>query len=341
MRVLLIGGSGFIGQRVVERLHQRGHEVVIFHRGHTDAIEDEDVERITGNRLEIDQHIAAIEAARADAAIDFLPWNDRDTRRVIDALHGRVERVVHLSSGDVYRAWGNFLTGAYGEPIPLCEEAPLRADLYPYAGVRPGMEDYDKILAERAILAAYFDRGYPGVILRLPMVYGPNDPHHRTWEIVRRILDGRRRLLMGSHEAAWLWHRGYVDDVAFAIVLAAERTSAIGQTYNVGSERTHTMAAWARAIGDALGWQGEIVLAPQGELPPHLQKPYTYQQHIVYDTTKIRRELGYYEPTDPEEALRRTVAWQYVNPPANGAAGKIDYAAEDAALRQLAREAAV
>lgn len=341
MRVLLIGGSGFIGQCVVKRLHQRGHEVVIFHRGHTDTPEDNEVEHITGNRLEIDQHIETIKAARADAAIDFLPWNDTDTQRVIDTLHGHVERAVHLSSGDVYRAWGNFLTGSYGEPIPLCEEAPLRPDLYPYAGARPGMEDYDKILAERAVLSAYLDQGYPGVILRLPMVYGPGDPHHRTWEIVRRIRDGRHHLLMDSQEAAWLWHRGYVDDVAFSIVLAAERTSAIGQIYNVGSVRTHTIAAWARAIGDALDWEGEIVLTSQAKLPPHLQKPYTYQQHIVYDTTKIRRELGYYEPTDPDEALQRTVAWQRDNPPADGANGKADYEAEDAVLREITGEAVV
>jgi len=148
VRILLIGGSGFIGRRVVACLQQRGHHVIIFHRGQTGLLAEVDAERITGNRLEIDRHIESIVRARPDATIDFLPWNDTDTRRVVDALNGRTGRVVHLSSGDVYRAWGNFLHGTYGEPVPLDEQAPLRSDLYPYAGTRPGMEHYDKVLAE-------------------------------------------------------------------------------------------------------------------------------------------------------------------------------------------------
>jgi nucleoside-diphosphate-sugar epimerase len=336
VRVLLIGGSGFIGQRVITRLQQRGHSVIIFHRGHADLPLDPRLEVITGNRLEIDQYVADIEAARPDAAIDFLPWTDTDTRRVISALHGRVERVVHLSSGDVYQAWGNFLTGEFGEPVPLAEDAPLRTRLYPYAGTEPGMETYDKILAERAILKAHYDEGYPGVILRLPMVYGPGDPHHRMWAYVKRMLDNRPAILLSGRQAAWLRQRGYVDDVAFGIVLAAERATSEGQIYNVGNLRTHTLAAWIRAIGDQIGWRGEVRVIPDDRLPGHLASPYNYQQHIIYDTSKIRRELGYYELVDAEEALRLTVGWQRENPPHNGNHGRFDYEAEDAALRGLA-----
>lgn len=339
MRVLLIGGSGFIGQRVIARLKQRGHDVIIFHRGQSSAPPEFDVKLLTGNRLEIDQHVDEIEAAEPDVAIDFLPWTDSDTQRVIRALHGRIEHVVHLSSGDVYRAWGNVLRGEYGEAVPLNEEASLRTDLYPYAGTRPGMETYDKVLAERAVLKAHYEEGYPGTIMRLPMVYGPGDPHNRTWEYVRRMLDKRPFILLGHRQAAWLWQRGYVDDVAFGIVLAAERQSSIGQVYNIGSPRTHTVAAWVRAIGEVLGWDGEVKCLPEASLPDHLATSYNYLQHIMYDTTKIRRELGFYELVEAEDALRATVEWQRDNPPENGSADRLDYAAEDAAVRALAQEA--
>jgi nucleoside-diphosphate-sugar epimerase len=338
VRVLLIGGSGFIGRRVIDRLQQRGHDVIVFHRGQTGKLPDRNAARITGNRLEIDQYVKPIKDARPDAAIDFLPWNDRDTRRVIDTLHGQVERVVHISSGDVYRAWGTFLNGGKAEPVPLAEEAPLRADRYPYAGTRPGMEDYDKILAERAIFKAHFEEGYPGIIVRLPMVYGPDDPQHRTWPIVKRILDGRRTILLSSSQSAWLWQRGYVDDVAFAIVLAAERANSVGQVYNVGSLQTLTIGAWVRNISEVMGWKGDIRLLPRHHIPEHLQTTYNYQQHILFSTTKIRRELGYYELIDAEEALRRTVEWQRDNPPAHFGDTEFDYEAEDAALRALERE---
>lgn len=336
MRVLLIGGSGFIGQRVAARLRQRGHHVIVFHRGETTPLTDTQDQHIMGNRLEIDRHVEEIAAARPDAAIDFLPWNDNDTRRVIEALHGRVEHVVHLSSGDVYRAWGYFLRGACGEPVPLREDAPLREELYPYAGAQPGMETYDKILAEREILTAHFERGYPGCILRLPMVFGPGDRQHRLWDYVKRMMDKRPAILLGACQAAWLWQRGYVDDVALAIVLAAERAACAGQVYNVGSRTTLNVAAWVRRIGDALGWRGEIVTVPDGELPPHLRKPYTYQQHILFDTTKIRRELGYEELTDPDEAIRLAAEWQRDNPPTSYDMARFNYAAEDAVLKEAA-----
>lgn len=338
MRVLLIGGSGFIGQHVIKRLEQRSHEVIIFHRGRSGMLPHPGAERIIGNRLEIDKYIKAIDEARPDAAIDFLPWNDKDTRRVIDALNGRVERVVHLSSGDVYQAWGNFLFGGCGDPVPLAEDAPLRADLFPYAGTRPGMEDYDKVLAERAILDAHYHAGYPGIIIRLPMVYGPGDPHHRMWDAIKRMLDARPAILMSGCQAAWLSHRGHVDDVAFGIVLAAERDTCIGQAYNIGSRQTHTAASWVRAIGDVLGWQGDVLIVPQEAMPAHLQQPYNYQQHILYDTNKIRRELGYYELTEPAEALRLTVEWQRANPPPTTDPARFDYEAEDRAIAALAQE---
>jgi nucleoside-diphosphate-sugar epimerase len=330
---LLIGGSGFIGRSVVARLQQRGHDVIIFHRGQTASLVDVEAERITGNRLEIDKYARDIEQTRPDAVVDFLPWNDIDTGRVIQALNGRVERVVHLSSGDVYRAWGNFLKGVYGEPVPLSEEAALRSDLYPYSGTQPGMEDYDKVLAERAILKAYYEQGYPGSIIRLPMVYGPGDRQNRTWEFVKRMFDRRPALLMSCCRGAWLWHRGYVEDVASGIVLAAERPASVGQVFNIGSRRTLSTAGWARAIGDAMGWSGEIIRVHSRDLPEHLQMPYTFEQHILYDTSKIRRELGYEEMVEFEEGVRRTVEWQLANPPRSTDAARFNYAAEDAAIR--------
>jgi nucleoside-diphosphate-sugar epimerase len=335
VRVLLIGGSGFIGRKVTERLQQRGHHVIIFHRGQTGSLDDTPAERIIGNRLEIDQHRDQIKEYRPEAAIDFLPWSDTDTIRVIKALKGLVERVVHLSSGDVYRAWGNFLKGGFSEPVPLTEESPLREELYPYAGSRPGASDYDKILAERAILSAHLNEGYPGAILRLPMVYGPGDPQNRTWPYVKRMLDGRPNILLEDTQGAWLWQRGYVDNVAFGIALAAERQTAAGQIYNVGSPQTFSLAAWVQAIGAEMDWEGQVRLLERRNLPEHLHTSYNYQQHILYDTEKIRRELGYYEIVPTDVALRSTIDWQRDNLPAQMDESSFDYEAEDAALKGL------
>jgi nucleoside-diphosphate-sugar epimerase len=77
-------------------------------------------------------------------------------------------------------------------------------------------------------------------------------------------------------------------------------------------------------------WEGEFVVLPDDQLPVHLRAPGNTAQHWVTDTSKIRRELGYVERLSREEAIRRTVEWERVNPPAGFTPHQFDYAAEDA-----------
>jgi nucleoside-diphosphate-sugar epimerase len=100
---------------------------------------------------------------------------EEDARLLADAFRGIARRVVVLSSGDVYRAYGLLRGTEEGapEPTPLKEDSPLRSKLYPYRGGASGPfdpEKYEKILAEREI-SRHPD--LPATILRLPVVYGP------------------------------------------------------------------------------------------------------------------------------------------------------------------------
>jgi nucleoside-diphosphate-sugar epimerase len=78
---------------------------------------------------------------------------------------------------------------------------------------------------------------------------------------------------------------------------------------------------------------GGVVALPAVKLPPHLVLPIHFEQHIEYDTWRLRRELGYEEPVSEEEALDRTIAWERANPPASVDPAQFDYPAEDRALR--------
>src|SRR6266849_5193213 len=73
------------------------------------------------------------------------------------------------------------------------------------------MDDYDKIPAERVVMN---DPELPGTVLRLPMAYGPGDPLHRFYPVVKRIADGRRQIIFPKPLAAWHSPRGYVENVA-------------------------------------------------------------------------------------------------------------------------------
>ena len=194
------------------------------------------------------------------------------------------------------------------------------------------MYNYDKILVEQLY------RGDPDIeatILRLPMIYGPRDRQHRTFEYLKRMDDGRRYILLGKEMAEWRWTKGYVEDVARAIALAATDERAAGKVYNVGEPETLTELEWVQAIGRVAGWDGQIALLPVGRVPAFLDAGINTDQPLVTDTTRIREELGYAERVPFERALRQTIDWQRGNPPAQIDEARFDYAAEDELLKEL------
>ena len=176
------------------------------------------------------------------------------------------------------------------------------------------------------------DPELPGTVLRLPMVYGPGDPLHRFYPVVKRVADGRRHIIFPEALAAWHSPRGYVENVAAAIALAATDDRAAQRVFNVCEEPAFGELEWARKIASEMRWEGEFVVLPDNRTPPHLLKPGNAAQHWTASSARIRRELGYNEPVAIDEAIRRTTAWQRENAPAVEFLAQFDYAAEDAAL---------
>lgn len=345
MKVLLIGGSGFIGPYTAAMLLKGGHQVTIFHRGKTRA--PEDAEEIFGNRQSLQDHQIEFRRQKFDVVIDFVLSSGRQALQLMDTFRGITDRVVALSSMDVYRAWGVF----YGfdssglQELPLTEESELRTsrNIYPpevlnrlrAAIYRWIDEEYDKIPVEKAVLS---EPKLPGTVLRLPMIYGPGDPVQRFHPILKRIDDGRRQIIFADDDAAMRTPRGYVEDVAAAIALAATSPQAAGRIYNVCEQEFFGELEWAQEIAAATGWNGEFVVLPHDQTPKHLLWPGNTRQHIVASSERIRKELGYRELVPREEAIRRTIDWERANPPAQPLA-QFDYPAEDEALAALKRTA--
>jgi nucleoside-diphosphate-sugar epimerase len=337
MRVLLIGGNGFIGKFLVDELERAGHEVHIFHRPRTHATPAP--REIFGDRRRLNDSAGKLRALRFDVVVDLILSSGRQAADLMKVFSGATPRVVALSSCDVYRACGVLHGSEPGplEPLPLTESSPLRAGLqtYPPATILTLQkvfgwldDEYDKIPVEREILA---HPDLPATILRLPMVYGPSDPLHRFGALVKRMDDRRPAILFEEKIAAWRSPRGYVGNVAAAIALAATSDRAAGRIYNVGEAESFSELEWALQVAAAAGWDGDFITLPAERTPPHLRLPGNADQHWVVDTTRIRQELGYREPIARAEAIRRSVEWERANPaPVEPAA--FDYAAEDAAI---------
>jgi len=336
MRVLVIGGTNFMGPLVVQTLHAQGHDVTVFHRGKTTTDLPQGVREIFGDRHPLANVASGIQKAEPDIVLDMIPALEQDAWDIMHTFRGIARRVVAISSQDVYRAFGRVNLKESG-PIDLSlitEDSPLRENLYPYRSDPRRAEDdplkwqddYDKILVERIVMS---DPDLPGTILRLPMVYGPGDYQHRMFAYLKRMDDQRPAILLDESEAKWKWTHGYVENVAAAIALAVTDERAAGRIYNVGEPFTFSMATWVDKIGAVAGWQGRIVRVPQGHLPEPLRWGINAEQHIVVDSSRIRRELGYCERVDIDEAIRRTVDWERAHHPAKVDEKDFDYAVED------------
>jgi nucleoside-diphosphate-sugar epimerase len=344
MRILVLGGTRFIGPDVVRRLDATGHRVTIFHRGQTEADLPPGVAHLHGDRQRLAGHADEFRRLAPEVVLDMLPLGEGDAQAVVRAFRGIARRAVAVSSADVYRAYGRLIGTEPGppDPVPLAEDAPLREKLYPYRGETARaaddparrMDDYDKILVERTVLG---NPDLPGTILRLPMVYGPRDGQHRLFPYLKRMDDGRPAIILGEGLARWRAGRGYAEDIAVAIALATVDDRAAGRIYNVGEADALPEADWVRAVGRAAGWTGEVAILPPDRLPAHLQAKGDPAQSLVADTARIRRELGYAEAVSRDEALRRTIAWERAHPPEAVDPSRFDYAAEDAALAAVSR----
>src|SRR5260370_4293790 len=141
MRIMVSGRTGFIAPHIVNRLRECSHDVV-----------DDN-------------------GSVADAVVYVHASTQEDAEAAVRLFRGRTGKLVVLSSGDVYRAYG-VLKGIETrelEPVPITEDSRLRTTLYPYRN-DPKFTDYEKILVERTVMNV---SDLPACILRLPAAYGP------------------------------------------------------------------------------------------------------------------------------------------------------------------------
>lgn len=317
MRVLVVGGTGFIGGPAVRRLVANGHHVAIFHRGKTGLELPGGGERLVGDRTRIADYADRLRGWKPDVVIDFVAFTETDVRSLVAALRGVPERLVVLSSLDVYRAYNRLMRVEQGPPEgnPLREDAPLREVAFPRRRWASGPDDvlwnYDKIPVERAALS---EPELPGTVLRLPAVYGPGDHRgHRVGEYLTRMDSGARTLELDADLSGWRWTRGYVEDVADAIAVASVDRRASGRTYNVGEAASLAEGEWVRAIARVAGYGGTIVERKRGDLPAGVARQLDgrdFAQDLVLDTSRIRAELGWHPRVPLDDALAASIAWE-------------------------------
>jgi nucleoside-diphosphate-sugar epimerase len=333
MDILVIGGTGPTGPHIVNGLVDRGHTVTILHTGNheVDTIPDH-LEHIHTDPFDEEAFRSSIEGRTFDVV--FAMYGR--LRSIAKVLVGRTPRLFSIGGYPVYRG--------FGEPdnlFPTGLRIPTR-EIDPLAREDDGAKPAKIVESEELVFSLHPDATH----FRYPYIFGPNQVLPREWSLVKRALDGRRRLVVADGGLT-VMGSSYVENATHSVLLAIDHIDAsAGQVYNVGDDRQFTVAQIAEIVADELNHDWELVSLPwdlAAVAGPLLHNHST--THRILDTHKIRSELGYSDPVDPEEGMRRTVRWQVEHLPHDEVAQSrlqdpFDYGAEDALLEARDRFAA-
>lgn len=296
MRVVVIGGTEFIGRQIVERLVGRGDQVLVVHRGLTEPADWVECEHLHVDRAGFPASASRVTDFDADAVVDTCAMTLSDVQTVVPYLPD-VPSIV-LSSQDVYLAYQLLLGGEAGEqPVPITEDSQVRTSRYPYRGVFADANDnYEKLDVEPAYLA----RG--GTVMRLPRVYGPWDTQRREEALLRRARAQREAIPIGT--GTRLWSRGHVVDVATAVLAALDRPeAATGEIFNICESSTVSMRRWCEQILGAADSNADLVTVPDDAVPDDLRFTLASRHSLLMSATKAEHLLGW-RHRPPSKPLR-------------------------------------
>lgn len=249
-RVLILGGSGYMGKALVERLLQAGAHVTLVNRGKTPDSFGAKVERLKADREERPAFRAVLaEAGEFDFAVDFSAFTPACVSDVVVTLAGRIQHYVFISTNAVY------MSDQHNLAESLVEEEAWNLPIAPELRSAYG---WDKRGAEEVLVAAHTAGGFPATRLRIPAICGSGDPTQRWLRYHLTLASGTPIVCLrsGAEEGARVpsYAACYSLDVVEA-VLATLRTgsSTFGQVYHICGKERQTIAELAALMAACAG----------------------------------------------------------------------------------------
>lgn len=297
MRTLILGGTSFVGGRLLEHLQDAGAEVTLLNRGSTTP--PPGVQQLVADRKDDASVRAALANTDWDAVYDVsgfvMAAGGSSFEQLVDLLDGRTRRYVYVSSIMAYAPTGFF---------PWTEDQPYRAEpATTYGGF--------KAYAERVLLGAARERGFPATVARPAAIYGrENNIYDMEAAMFTRLRRGLPVLL--PHGGLVTTSYGHIDDLCTALLVLGRHPAAVGEAFNVTGEGV-TSAQYVQTLADIVGVEADVLHVPD-EVSARLGRSayghlFAAKHHGVLSTDKARRLVDLPPARDFSTGHRETYEW--------------------------------
>ncbi|MFH1008499.1 MAG: SDR family oxidoreductase [Candidatus Latescibacterota bacterium] len=300
MKVLFIGGTGFISTAVSRQAISEGLELYLLNRGSRPA-HLPGCHRLTADIKKPDNIRAALQDLEFDVVVDWIAYAPEDVERDLALFGGRVTQYIFISSASAYqKPPAHYL---------ITESTPLHNPYWEYAR--------KKIACEERLMQAYREDGFPVTIVRPSLTYDPNFPiaigGWGCYTLADRLIRGLPIIVHGDGSS--LWVVTHADDFARGFIGLLGNERALGQAFHITSDEVLTWDQIYRTIGEALGVEAQIVHIPSDfiaqvspELGAGLLGDKTWS--AVFDNSKIKAFVPGYKAGIPyRDGIRRTLDW--------------------------------
>lgn len=302
MKILVIGGTQFIGRHVVEKLLKHGYDVTLLNRGQTAPGLFPDLQSIMADRQSPDlKNVKGLQQSW-DAVIDLSAYYPKDVASLLDILDGFTSKYIFCSTISVYETLA--LDGA----SPMLTEKSKLLSCTPEEAVDTSMMTYGKRKAECERLIEKNQSKIPFAIIRPSVVFGAYDHTDRFAYWIARVSRTKKFIL--PDDGLTTTHRTYAPDLAEAFVSCLTAEAALGNTYIIAETEPLNFRETVTLIGKHLNinaldnavsvsteWLLKQDVKPWANIP--LWIPRT---NMLFDTFASRRDLGFVSTT-PDEAL--------------------------------------
>ncbi len=299
MKVLFIGGTGFISTSVSHMAVERGIELYHLNRGSKKA--PSGVTHLVAdfhNKKEVNNVLKELEF---DVVVDWIAYKAADIQRDIDLFEGRCKQFVFISSAS-----------AYQKPVSdyvITESTPLANPYWQYSR--------DKIACEALLMQAYRESGFPVTIVRPSLTYAPQFPiaigGWGCYTLADRLLKGLPIIVHGDGSS--LWVVTHAEDFAKGFLGLLGNYASLGHAFHITTDEVLTWNQLYETIADALGVKAKIVHMSSdfiSEVLPDMRGGLLGDKtwSVVFDNSKIKRFVPEFQASIPfREGIRRTLAW--------------------------------